>query len=242
MAQNIRLKRTNISGKTAADAGLLTGELAMNTLDGRLWGKGSELFEIITETKVYSPATLTNKVVTEAELTALISNYQLNNVVTQDQNTLPSSQTFTGDNSTVTYTLSNQPASGEAIDVYVNDVLQRPGEVYTLSESQITFSTVPETGDDIYVKYRYPFATIIDNPENSIENRHLNLSYTSSQYNNDGTQTSYTIEPNHTVHDVLVIINGLIQPPDNYTISGTTLTLQSTPMTGSIIDFRYLPV
>lgn len=242
MAQNIRLKRTNISGRTGEDAGLLSGELAMNTQDGRLWGKGSELFEIITETKVFSPATLTNKVVTEAELAALISNYQLNNVVTQDQNTLPSAQTFTGDGSTVSYTLSNQPASGEAIDVYVNDVLQRPGDVYTLTGSEITFSTVPETNDDIYVKYRYPFATVIDNPENSIENRHLNLSYTSSQHNNDGNQTSYTIEPNHTVHDVLVIVNGLIQPPDNYTISGTTLTLNSAPMVGSIIDFRYLPV
>ena len=53
MAQNIRLKRTNISGRTGEDAGLLSGELAMNTQDGRLWGKGSELFEIITETKEY---------------------------------------------------------------------------------------------------------------------------------------------------------------------------------------------
>lgn len=242
MAQNIRLKRTNVSGRTGADADLLAGELAMNTIDGLLWGKGQEVFEIITESRVLSPVTGDNKVITEAELTQLVSDYRLNNTVTFDQNTLPSAQAFIGDGTTTDYTLSNTPASGEAIDVYVNDVLQRPGEIFTLSGDTLTFLETPPNGADIYVKYRYPFASVVDNPDESIENRHLNLTYTSDQFTNDGSETVYEIEPGHTVHDVLVIINGLIQPPDAYSISGTTLTLNTAPMVGSIVDFRYFPV
>lgn len=240
MAQNIRLKRTNVSGRTGADADLLAGELAMNTIDGLLWGKGQDVFEIITEKRVYSPVTPSNKVVTEAELNSLVADYNLNNTVTYDQNTLPEAQNFTGDGFTTEYVLSNTPASGEAVDVYVNDVLQRPGDVFYLDGNRLIFLEIPPAQTDIYIKYRYPFATIVDNPDNSIENRHLNLTYTSDQYS--GQETVYEIEPGHTVHDVLVIINGLIQPPNAYTIDGTTLTLNTEPMIGSVIDFRYLPV
>jgi hypothetical protein len=242
MSQKIRLKRTDISGRTAAEADLLSGELAMNTIDGLLWGKGEEVFEIITENRVYSPVADSNKVVTEAELSTLISDYQLNNVVTFDQQSLPSSQSFTGDGATTEYTLTETPASADAIDLYVDDVLQRPGEVFTVSGNTVTFTTTPHVNADIYIKYRAAFATIMDNPDGSIENRHLNLTYTSDQFTNNGTDTVYTIEAGHTVHDVLVIINGLIQPPYAYTISGTTLTLETAPMVGSIVDFRYLPV
>ena len=106
----------------------------------------------------------------------------------------------------------------------------------------ITFLETPPLDSDIYIKYRYPFATIVHNPDSSIENRHLNLTYTSAQYTNNGSDTVYEIEPGHTVHDVLVIINGLIQPPDAYSINGTTLTLNTAPMVGSVVDFRYFPV
>ena len=242
MSQKIRLKRTDVTGRTAAEADLLSGELAMNTIDGLLWGKGQEVFEIITENRVYSPVADSNKVVTEAELSALISDYQLNNVVTFDQQTLPASQSFTGNGATTVYTLTETPASADAIDLYVDDVLQRPGEVFTISGNTVTFTTVPHVGADIYIKYRSAFATIMDNPDSSIENRHLNLTYTSDQFTNNGSETTYEIEPGHTVHDVLVIINGLIQPPYAYSIVGTTLTLETAPMVGSLVDFRYLPV
>lgn len=242
MSQKIRLKRTDISGRTALDTDLLAGELAMNTIDGLLWGKGQDVFEIMTETRVYSPVTDLNKIVTEAELDTLINDYQLNNVVTFDQQTLPESQSFTGDGSTTSYTLTNIPANPDAIDVYVDDVLQRPDEVFSVTGNTLTFSTIPHLGADIYIKYRYAFATIMDNPNESIENRHLNLTYTSDQFTNNGSETVYTIEPGHTVHDILVIINGLIQPPSAYSIDGTTLTLNTAPMIGSLVDFRYFPV
>lgn len=241
MAQNIKLRRTSVPGRTGYEADLTAGELAMNTLEGRLWGKGNNVFEIITETRVVSPVTEENKVVTQAELKNIAQDYDLP-YVTYDQNELPESQSFFGDGTTPRYTLSSQPSTPDAIDVYVNDVLQRPDEVYYLDGSDLVFSEVPESGADIYVKYRYPFATIVDNPNNSIENRHLSLTYTSDQFTSDGDETTYEIQEGHTVHDVLVIINGLIQPPTAYTISGSSLTLSTKPMVGSVVDFRYLPV
>ena len=242
MAQNIRLKRTSVPGRTGVEANLLSGELAMNTIDGLLWGKGDDVFEIITEKRVYSPVTPANKIVTESELENLVSNYSLDNIATYTQNTLPPSENYTSDGLTTQYTLASIPASPDAIDVYVNDVLQRPGEVFYIDEDTLTFTYVPAPGDDIYIKYRYPFATIVDLPETSVENKHLNLTYTSNQYTGDSTNQQFTIQAGHTVHSVLVIVGGSIIPPNSYSINGTTLTLNNAPGIGAIVDIRYLPV
>lgn len=155
---------------------------------------------------------------------------------------IPASQTFIGDNATTSFMLSHTPVNAQALDVYVNDVLQRPEEVFSLSTNTLVFNEVPPTGTDIYVKYRYPFATVLDNPEKSIENKHLNLTYESDQYEGDNNQTLFDINPGHTIHDVLVIINGAIIPPNDYQVNGTVLQITAIPESGSIIDIRYLPV
>jgi len=158
------------------------------------------------------------------------------------QGELPASQSFIYDGSTTTFTLSATPSSPDAIDVYVNDVLQRPGEVFTVNNDILTLTETPPSGSEIYIKYRYPYATIVDNPDASIENRHLNLTYTSDQYTGTGAQQVFDIDPGHTVHDVLIIVNGAILPPNRYTVAGTVLTLFQPPVLGSVIDIRYLPV
>lgn len=150
-------------------------------------------------------------------------------------------ETFTGDGTTTQFTLSNTPATVEAIDVYVNDVLQRP-DIFSLNGDILVFNTTPDVGADIYVKYRYSFANITALPDNCIENRHLNLIYNSTQYAGDSTTTDYTIPTGHTVHSVLVIVDGAILPPTDYSILGSTLTLNNAPSTGAVVDFRFLPI
>jgi hypothetical protein len=159
---------------------------------------------------------------------------------TLTQTSLPASQTFTATGSTYTFTLTDAPAGEEEIDVYVNDVLQRP-DIYSVSGTTLTFNVLPDAGFDIYVKYRYPYATMSAPANASIENHHLNLVYTSSQYTGDNTTTDYLIQPGHSVHSVLVIVNGLILPPTDYSISGSTLTITTPPTAGAVVDFRYLP-
>jgi len=186
---------------------------------------------------------------TSSELTTLEST--LRSDLALPVSTIQPAETFTGDGSQSSFTLNNAPASAEAIDIYVDDVLQRP-EIFTLNGTTLTFSVVPHINADIYVKYRYSFANITAFPDNAIkanhitngviQSQHLNLIYNSHQHDGDGGTRVYTINTGHTIHDVLVIVNGLILPPQDYTIVGTTLTLFSPPAQDAKVDIRYLPV
>lgn len=154
----------------------------------------------------------------------------------------PEAQSILADGTTSAFTLSSTPASVEMLDVYVNDVLQRPGEVFTIQGDNIQFLTMPQHGMEIYIKYRSSFVSAVDLPVRTIENRHLNLTYSSDQYDADGNQITYGINSGHTADSVLVIVNGSILPPQQYSVNGTVLTLNTPPTSGAIVDIRYLPV
>ena len=180
--------------------------------------------------------------------TAFATSTQLTNLENLLRNdlALPSTsiepaQSFTGDGIQVDFTLNSTPATEEAIDVYVDEILQRP-DVFSLNGAVITFSTTPHVGAEIYIKYRYSFANITAFPNNCIENKHLNLIYTSSQYTGDSTTTDYLVPAGHSVHSVLVIVDGAILPTTEYTISGTTLTITTAPGASTVVDFRYMPI
>ena len=70
------------------------------------------------------------------------------------------------------------------------------------------------------------------------------LSYSSGTATGDGSTTAFTINSGRAVNDVLVIVNGVtFVPTTDYTISGTTLTFQTTaPASGAEIVIRYLPI
>jgi hypothetical protein len=59
--------------------------------------------------------------------------------------------TFTGDSSTVAFTLSSAPASEVGTQVFVGNVHQNSGVAYTISSSTITFATAPPSGQTIEV-------------------------------------------------------------------------------------------
>ena len=68
-------------------------------------------------------------------------------------------------------------------------------------------------------------------------------SYTHSKATGDGSTTGFTITSGRTVNDVLVFVNGIcLVPTDDYTISGTTLTFQTAPVSSAEITFRFLPL
>ena len=176
---------------------------------------------------------------TSTELTNLEN--LLRNDLALPSTSIEPAQEFTGDGIQVDFTLNSTPATEEAIDVYVDEVLQRP-DVFSLNGAVLTFSVTPHVGADIYVKYRYSFANITAFPNNCIENKHLNLIYTSSQYTGDSTTTDYLVPAGHSVHSVLVIVDGSILPTTEYTINGTTLTITTAPGANSVVDFRYMPI
>jgi hypothetical protein len=63
-----------------------------------------------------------------------------------------------------------------------------------------------------------------------------------SYYNGDGSTTAFTLGRSvGTVNDIQVVVENVIQRPDGYTVSGTTLTLSAAPPTGtSNVYVRYL--
>ena len=152
------------------------------------------------------------------------------------------SQTFTGDNSTTAFTLNNDPGTAQALLVMVENVIQEPIENYTTSGTTLTFTGVPALNARIYVRYLGLPLNNTTPPNDSVTNAKLNLTYTSNQYTGDNTTTAYTIASGHTINSVLVVLDGSILPPADYSISGTTLTFGSAPLTSQSIDIRYMPV
>jgi hypothetical protein len=78
--------------------------------------------------------------------------------------------------------------------------------------------------------------------DGSITNAKLNLTYSSNQYTGDNTTVDFTIASGHTVDSLLVVLDGLILPPSDYAVNGTTLTFVSAPLLNQSIDIRYMPV
>lgn len=69
----------------------------------------------------------------------------------------------------------------------------------------------------------------------------VTLNYTTHNYVANGS-ADFTVTSGCTVDNVLVFINGICQAPtDDYTITGTTLTLDAIPVTGSKVQIRELP-
>lgn len=68
-------------------------------------------------------------------------------------------------------------------------------------------------------------------------------SVTRRNYTGDSSTTDFTISGGMSVDKLIVDVNGVVQlPTTNYTISGTTLTFDSAPVTGHTIHIIELPV
>lgn len=148
---------------------------------------------------------------------------------------------FTASGSTNTFTMSQDPGGRSAIQVFVDGVPQLTNN-YTTSGTTLTLGGTPTVGQIVEVK-GYGIAAGIGTPsDGTVTNAKLNLAYTSDQFTGDGTTVDYTIPSGHNVNSVLVILDGLILPPSDYSISTTTLTFTSAPLLDQSIDIRYMPV
>ena len=69
------------------------------------------------------------------------------------------------------------------------------------------------------------------------------LTYNSGTFTGDGSTAAITISSGRSVNDVVVDVNGVVfTPTTDYTISGTTLTFSTAPVSGAEITVRYLPI
>ena len=188
--------------------------------------------------------------------------------------------TFTGDGSTTTFTLTQGAASANDLTVVVNNVRQEPGtgsKSYTLTApTSLIFNTAPAASDEIYVINPTQVESIAragdvssgvitgQTEESTVAdadtilmfdasasalrkvtraNFSPALTYTAGAAVGDGSTVAFTINSGRAVADVLVIVNGVtLVPTTDYTISSTTLTFTTAPVSGAEIQFRYLPI
>ena len=74
-----------------------------------------------------------------------------------------------------------------------------------------------------------------------IQVSNVSPSKTSGTATGDGSTVAFTINSGRTVNDVFVIVNGVtLVPTTDYTISSTTLTFSTAPVSGAEIQFRYI--
>jgi hypothetical protein len=133
--------------------------------------------------------------------------------------------TFTASGS-ASFTLSVTPPGVNYTIVNIDGV-QQLKSAYTLSGSTLTFSETPTTGAKIDITSFQNGVAI----------------YTTRTYTADGTTTNYTVSNGTNQNNVLVTENGLLQTPGtDYTISGTTLTFATAPVSGVKIQIRELCV
>ena len=165
----------------------------------------------------------------------------------------PHIDSFTGDGSTGTYTLTRTPsvANGANMIVFVDGVYQIYGSSnnYTVSGESLIFNagSIPTSAAKITAIQLAESNNVIDTVQDgSITAAKLSLSYTTSTFT--GGNSNYTIAAGHTSDSILVFYNGVClipgdsTPTNDYYVTGTTLQFNFTTLAGSNIMVRYLPV
>ena len=146
----------------------------------------------------------------------------LEDVKTEVTSTL-SVDTFTGDDSTTAFTLSQAPASEDNLIVFIEGVYQNPGD-FTLSGTTLTLDSAPVASRKIVVYH--VSAAVSGNNLN-----HDQFTYSAG----NAPQFTLSIAPIHE-NNTQVFIDGVYQQKDSYAVSGSTLTLDASPANGATVE------
>ena len=161
----------------------------------------------------------------------------IGNPITSTQFT---TDTFTGDGSTQIFTLSRIPASATSIGVYVDGVKKVSSGVsfeYTLAGNVLTFTGAPSNSAKIEVVHFGITLTINQPADGTITANSLSTALRdviANQYTANGTGTTFQLgQAPLSANSLIVTANGVVQY--DYSVSGSTLILNFTPVVGTTI-------
>ena len=131
---------------------------------------------------------------------------------------------YTGDGTTVNFTLSSPVQTESQTQVYIDGVYQSKNN-YTTSGSVITFSEAPDTGTDIEVIHLLSVSAIV---------------YTDA-FTGDGSTREYTLS-NAIIaeNNTQVYFDGVYQSKANYSVSGRVITFSENVPVGVDIEVVHL--
>ena len=130
--------------------------------------------------------------------------------------------TYTGDGSDTTFTLSTGPDDEENLMVFIDGVFQAH-DTFSVSGTTLTFATAPANGRVITV---YHSTTTVGGSNNTI-----------NTMTGDASDTTLTLSvaPVHE-NNVQVFFDGVYQSKSNYSTSGTTLTFSTAPPDDVLVE------
>mgnify|MGYP000701618733 CR=1 FL=1 len=131
---------------------------------------------------------------------------------------------FTGNASTVVFTLANSVDNEVKTQVYFDGVYQSKDN-YSTSGSTVTFTTAPPNGAEIEVIHFVSVQGAIKVDSFTGDNSAVAFTTGASIIDEDNTQ---------------IYIDGVYQSKDNYTTSGNVITFSTAPGTGAIIEVVHI--
>ena len=148
-----------------------------------------------------------------------------------------------GNGASVRVTFNTAPEASDEIYV-INptrvESIARAGDVSANAITGQTELAEQAANDDVLLIYDTSTSQVKKIQKSNIA---TTLTYTAGTATGDGSTTGFTINSGRAVADVFVIVNGVtLVPTTDYTISGTTLTFSTAPISGAEIQFRYLPI
>lgn len=137
---------------------------------------------------------------------------------------------FTGDGSTVAFSLGETPTATNSVMVFVDGILQKATTNYAISGNTLTFTSAPDASAEIEAKH---FGV------RGVIRRSTDWQY--DTFTGDGSATTFTLSNSGVpTNNAFIFYNGIaLKPTTDYTISGNTLTMTFTPINLSEIMARY---
>ena len=140
-----------------------------------------------------------------------------------------SRDSFSGDGSTVNFTLSASISDEVNTQVYIDGVYQSKLN-YSTSGTTLTFSTAPPTGTN-NIEVVHIRSVTVDSASTLNKN----------SFTGDGNTTTFTLSAEPASEDfTFVFVQGVYQEKSTYSLSGTTLTFSTAPQNTYTIEVMHI--
>lgn len=139
------------------------------------------------------------------------------------QTQILSRNTFTGDGSTTTFTLTNSASDPSLLNVVINGLMQDVSSYSIANGTSLIFSQAPPLNCDIEVR-------------SFVQVEIVSTDLSTSEFAGNGSTTSFTLGSSAVKQNTFVYINGVYQFKSTYSVSGTTITFSTAPPAGSGIE------
>ena len=137
---------------------------------------------------------------------------------------------FTGDGSTVAFTLTETPTVANSVMVFVDGILQKTSTNYSISGATLTFTSAPDASSEIEAKHMGLRGVVRRGPD-----------YQYDAFTGDGSTVAFNLSNSGVpTNNAFVFYNGIaLKPISDYSISGFVMTLTFAPVSASEIMVRY---